>query len=170
MKPGDFIVALLLSISQTGCMGGLPPATPPVRATSTTEEIRALAELVNKHRRSVGCKDLEWLEPVAAVAQKHSDDMVRRNFFDHKNPEGVTPFQRLNAAGIRFTRAAENIAYGQETAQAVLASWLRSPGHRRNIEDCAMREHGIGFARGTKTLPYGTMINAWTHNFVVLRP
>ena len=169
MKQGDFIVALLLSIAQTGCMGGLPPKPPVIPTTSTTDEIRALAELVNKHRRKVGCKDLEWLDPVAAVAQKHSDDMVRRNFFDHKSPEGVTPFQRLNAAGLRFTRAAENIAYGQETAQAVLTSWLGSPGHRRNIEDCAMREHGIGFTRGARSLPYGTMINAWTHNFVVLR-
>jgi uncharacterized protein YkwD len=170
MKRGDFIVALLLSISQTGCMGGLPPKPAALPTLSTTAEIRALEGLINKHRRSVGCKDLEWLDAVAAVAQKHSEDMVQRNFFDHKSPEGVTPFQRLNAAGIHFTRAAENIAYGQATAQAVLASWLRSPGHRRNIEDCAMREHGIGFARGTKTLPYGTMINAWTHNFVVLRP
>jgi uncharacterized protein YkwD len=170
MKRGDFIVALLLSIAQTGCMGGLPPKQPAVPSTSATDEIRTLTELVNRHRRTVGCKELTWFEPVAAVAQKHSDDMVRRNFFDHKNPEGLSPFQRLNAAGVQFTRAAENIAYGQQTAHAVMASWLKSPGHRRNIEDCAMREHGIGFARGTKTLPYGTMINAWTHNFVVLRP
>ena len=169
MKRGDFIVALLLSITITGCMGGLPPKPPVVPATSTTEEIRTLAELVNRHRRGVGCKDLEWFDPVAAVAQKHSEDMVRRNFFDHKSPEGVTPFQRLNAAGLHFTRAAENMAYGQETAHAVLSSWLNSPGHRRNIEDCAMREHGIGFARGTRALAYGTMATAWTHNFVVLR-
>ena len=170
MKRGDFIVALLLSISVTGCMGGLPPKSPASPSTSTTEEIRTLVELVNRHRRGVGCKDLIWLEPVAVVAQKHSDDMVRRGFFDHNNPEGLSPFQRLNAAGLKFMRAAENIAQGQETAHAVMASWLSSPGHRRNIEDCAMREHGIGFTRGTKALPYGTMTNAWTHNFVVLRP
>jgi uncharacterized protein YkwD len=169
MRRGDFIVALLLSISLTGCMGGLPAVAPPVPATSASDEIRALVELVNRHRRGVGCKDLIWFEPVAVVAQKHSDDMIRRSFFDHKNPDGLSPFERLSAAGIRFTRAAENIAAGQETAEAVMASWLSSPGHRRNIEDCNMREHGIGFARGSKALPYGTMTNAWTHNFI-LRP
>src|SRR5687768_17733429 len=124
MKPGDLTVALLLSIALTGCMGGLPPKPPVIPSTSTTDEIRALVELVNRHRRGVGCKDLIWLEPVASVAQKHSDDMVRRGFFDHKNPDGLTPFQRLNAAGLKFTRAAENIAAGQATAHAVMASWL----------------------------------------------
>jgi uncharacterized protein YkwD len=171
MKKGDVTVAFLLTLFSTGCMAGFappPPQAPPV--TSEGDEIRALITLVNAHRVKVGCKPLQWDNQVGAVAQNHSDDMVARGYFNHKTPEGVTPFQRLEKAGVRAIRAAENIAAGQTTAQVVMTSWLGSPGHRRNIEDCAMQQHGIGFTRGTKVLPYGTIINAWTHNFVVLRP
>ena len=173
MNRGDVIVALLLSLVISGCMGGLvqpPPPAGPVAATPVADEIRTLVELVNKHRRSVGCKDLIWVDSIAEVAQKHSDDMVRRGYFNHVNPDGETPFKRLEKAGIRYMRAAENIAAGQQTAVIVMTSWLNSPGHRRNIEDCTMREHGIGLTRGTKVLPYGVITNAWTHNFTQLRP
>lgn len=155
----------------SGCMSRpLPTRAQTHPVTSVSQEISALIVLVNAHRAKVGCKPLEWINQVAVVAQKHSDDMVARGYFNHKTLEGVTPFQRLAKAGVRFILAAENIAAGQTTGQAVMASWLASPGHRRNIEDCAMQQHGIGFTRGTKVLPYGTITNAWTHNFVVLRP
>lgn len=171
MKKGDVPVAFLIALLLSGCMAGFappPPQTPPV--TSEGDEIRALVQLVNAHRAKVGCKPLAWDNRVAMVAQSHSDDMVARGYFNHKTIEGLTPFQRLEKAGVRFVRAAENIAAGQTSAQMVMTSWLGSPGHRRNIEDCAMEQHGIGFTRGTKVLPYGTIVNAWTHNFVVLRP
>lgn len=171
MKRGDLAVALLTSLMLAGCMmAAAPPPPAGVPVASVADELEELEELINEHRESVGCKELIWMDPVAAVAQKHSDDMVRRSFFSHVNPDGVTPFQRLERAGVRYQRAAENIAAGQATAEEVLRSWLNSPGHRRNIEDCLMREHGIGLTRGTKTLPYGVFTNAWTHVFVVMRP
>ncbi|MGQ0813913.1 MAG: CAP domain-containing protein [Gemmatimonadota bacterium] len=161
--------ALLVLVGLTGCM--IVPVTAATKPdTDVNEEIRALVELVNDHRKKLGCKQLVWLEPVARVAQRHSDDMVRNNYFNHKSVDGATPFQRLERAGLRYTKAAENIAAGQTTARQVFHSWLGSSGHRRNIEDCTLREHGIGFARGSKTVPYGSVTNAWTHDFTVLRP
>jgi uncharacterized protein YkwD len=95
---------------------------------------------------------------VADVAQKHSEDMSRNNYFSHTNQQGKTPFDRLRAAGITYTVAAENIAEGQRTAEQVLASWLSSSGHRHNIEDCRLLQHGVGLAN-----------YHWTHMFVRLR-
>ena len=143
------------------------PAAAPTR--SINEELVSIAELINKHRRAIGCPALAWNSDVAKVAQAHSDDMVRRNYFSHNTPEGATSGQRLDKAGIRWMRVAENIAAGQGTAREVYNSWMNSPGHRANIENCALREHGIGFTRGTASLPYGTITNAWTHDFVTVR-
>lgn len=112
-------------------------------------------ELVNAHRVSIGCPGLAWNGGVAGVAQAHSDDMVSRDFFSHTNPDGQSPFDRLAAAGITFTAAAENIAFGYPTAQAVLQGWLDSPGHRANIENCALTEHGVGVTQAH-----------WTHLFI----
>ncbi|MEK8172713.1 CAP domain-containing protein [Streptomyces sp. M19] len=38
----------------------------------------------------------------------------------------------------------ENIARGQATAQAVMDSWMNSPGHRANILNCEYRTLGVG--------------------------
>jgi len=110
---------------------------------------------MNAHRASVGCAPLVWNEAVAAVALGHSQDMVSRSFFSHQNPDGASPFDRLRAAGIDYSRAAENIAYGYPTGTAVLTAWLNSPGHKANIESCALTEHGVGLV-GTH----------WTHLFI----
>ena len=120
--------------------------------------MEAFVELVNKHRERVGCKPLTWLSPVARVAQNHSDEMAALGFFSHTNLRGETPFDRLRKAGIAYRLAAENIAEGQRTAEEVLASWLSSSGHRRNIEDCNLEQHGVGMTQ-----------NRWTHVFVTLR-
>lgn len=168
MKKSDVTVALLISVSLATCVPRVEVAPPSRPTTSVGDEVRTLVDLVNEHRRSRKCPALQWISAVADVASSHSEDMTRRNFFNHTNPEGLTPFQRLDRAGIKFTRAAENIAAGQATGQQVFNSWMGSSGHRRNIEDCALRQHGIGFARGQPSLPYGTVTNAWTHVLVTL--
>ena len=158
MRKRNFSVAAL-ALFLAGCMGGIaridPPTAPPL---STRDEVRTFAELVNKHREKIGCKPLTWLSPVAAVAQQHSNDMSHYGFFSHVNQHGQTAFDRLKAAGIAYRIAAENIAAGQRTAEEVLHSWLTSSGHRRNIEDCRLTQHGVGLAN-----------NHWTHMFVTLR-
>ena len=100
--------------------------------------------MMNEHRVSVGCEPLSWDPAVAAVAEAHSADMVAREYFDHTNPDGYSPFDRLTTAGVAYRRAAENIAWGYRSAQAVLDGWLDSPGHRSNIENCALSHHGVG--------------------------
>ena len=147
------LCALLLD----GCV--IAPIAPPVAPpASARDEVRAFTELVNEHRKKVGCRPLTWVSAVAVVAQRHSEEMAALGFFSHTNLQGETPFARLRKAGIQYTMAAENIAEGQRTAEQVLASWLSSRGHRRNIEDCSFRQHGIGMEQ-----------NRWTHMFVTLR-
>jgi uncharacterized protein YkwD len=127
---------------------------PLLEAGTLDPEVEAFVTLMNDHRVSVGCSRLAWHVGVADVAQAHSDDMVERDFFSHTNPDGDTPFDRLSNAGISYTLAAENIAWGYGSAEAVLEGWLGSSGHRANIENCALTEHGVGLS-GTH----------WTHLF-----
>jgi uncharacterized protein YkwD len=112
---------------------------------------------VNHHRVSIGLRPLIWDNRVASVARAHSRDMVTRHFFSHANPDGLRSKDRLVAAGIRYAAMGENIAYGHTTGTSVLDAWLKSPGHRTNIEDPTYTHHGVG--------KVGTY---WTHVF--LRP
>ncbi|MFC1639543.1 CAP domain-containing protein [Gemmatimonadota bacterium] len=118
-------------------------------------ELLLFVDLVNDHRESIGCPRLVWNDDVAEVAQAHSEDMVDRDFFDHTNPDGDSPFDRLQNEGVPYSSGAENIAWGYHTAAAVLDGWLNSAGHKANIENCSLTEHGVGLHQ-----------SRWTHLFI----
>ena len=50
----------------------------------------------------------------------------------------------------------ENLGKGQYTAQEVVADWMNSPGHRRNILESAFSEIGIGLFRDVWVQNFGT--------------
>jgi len=104
---------------------------------------KELFDLVNVFRTSLNLNTLTWNEAVAVVARKHSVDMAVRKFFDHTNPSGYTPFDRLLADGVDYTLAAENIAAGYTNAFSTHNGWVNSPGHRENLVR-NVRQVGIG--------------------------
>jgi uncharacterized protein YkwD len=72
--------------------------------------------------------------------------MRDRDYFDHVNPEGLSPFDRAERAGM--SARAENIAYGQPDPADVMADWMASSGHRANILNCDLTRLGVGIAAG----------------------
>ncbi|MFJ6929229.1 sigma-70 family RNA polymerase sigma factor [Streptomyces nigra] len=114
--------------------------------------------LVNKERAAAGCGPLAEDSLLDKSAQAHSADMAARDFFDHTNPDGAGPGQRITAAGYRWSTYGENIAMGQQTPEAVMESWMNSPGHRANILNCSFKDIGVGVHEG----PGGPW---WTQNF-----
>ena len=109
-------------------------------APSATQEVVAL---VNQERAAAGCPALGISAELTAAAQGHSEDMAINNIFGHSGSNGSSPWDRMDAAGYP-AGAAENVAAGQTTAEAVMESWMRSPGHRGNILNCSLTAIGVG--------------------------
>lgn len=89
-------------------------------------------------------------EDLDAVARGHSEDMVRRAFFAHENPDGLLWHDRIDRAGITgYTMAGENVAQTNDPDpnRAVLEGWKNSPDHRHNLEFRAFNATGVGIAR-----------------------
>ncbi|MFE3196684.1 CAP domain-containing protein [Embleya sp. NPDC055664] len=126
-----------------------PAATPSTSAPKlpSDPEERVLA-LVNDERASAGCGPVKNDAKLVALARAHSADMAARDYFDHNTPDGQTPWDRAEKAGVSYL-GAENIARGQKTADAVMRAWMNSPGHRRNILDCSLTKLGVGIHEGT---------------------
>jgi uncharacterized protein YkwD len=76
---------------------------------------------------------LVWNDLLFSAAAKHSLDMAQRNYFSHDTPEGIDFAQRFSAEGYGWSAAGENIAGGQGSLDEVMAVWLASDGHCRNI-------------------------------------
>jgi stress response protein SCP2 len=126
------------------------------------DAIGPLGEVVaatNVERARHGLPALTVDARLAAAAQAHSDDMVRRDFFAHASPDGRQVWDRAVAQGYAYRKVAENIAAGQRSAAEVVRGWMDSPGHRANILDGELTQIGVGHALGGG---YGT---TWTQVF-----
>jgi uncharacterized protein YkwD len=114
---------------------------------------------VNEERSKAGLPPLAWLEPATDAAYLHSLDMDQREFFDHVNPDGDGPAQRLADQGVPWSSYGENIAMGYLDAEEVMSGWMASEGHRDNILHAGFTHVGIG-VRWSAGGPY------WTQDFV----
>ena len=91
-----------------------------------------MLRLLNQERTSRGLPALELDVRVLPVARQHSEEMFRLKYFGHQSPALGSPFDRLQAAKISYTRAGENLAYAHSVAIAH-RGLMESPGHRENI-------------------------------------
>ncbi|MFD6924415.1 sigma-70 family RNA polymerase sigma factor [Streptomyces sp. NPDC059944] len=111
--------------------------------------VAQVVALVNKERAAAGCGPLTENADLEQAALDHSEDMAARDFFDHSNPDGEDPGERITAAGYRWSTYGENIARGQQTPESVMDSWMNSPGHRANILNCSFKNIGVGVHKGS---------------------
>ncbi|MGE7184368.1 CAP domain-containing protein [Peribacillus sp. NPDC006672] len=116
--------------------------------------------LVNEERSKSGLPSLEMDTAVSNIANMKSEDMRDKNYFNHTSPSYGSPFDMMKSFGISYKYAGENIAAGQPSADAVMKSWMNSPGHKANILNKNYTHIGIGHATGGKYSHY------WTQQFI----
>lgn len=92
-----------------------------------------------------------WNDNLFSAAAKHSLDMATRNYFSHISPEGVSFGQRVWAEGYPYSAGGENIAAGQGTAAGVMASWMGSSGHCRNVMNPAYADVAVACVVGPES-------------------
>jgi uncharacterized protein YkwD len=108
---------------------------------------KRMLDLVNQERQAAGLNPLAPDPELTEVARQHSADMFARGYFAHDTPEGISPFDRMRAANIRFITAGENLALAP-TVQVAHTGLMNSPGHRANILRREFGRVGIGIMDG----------------------
>lgn len=111
--------------------------------------------LINASRRAYGFAPLRLDAALSGVAQAHATDQVVNNYFSHTSLNGMTPEDRMHAAGIVFSHSGENQCYDYGSITSALA-WCHSvmmaepyPGywnHIGNILNPAFTRVGFGYA------------------------
>jgi uncharacterized YkwD family protein len=117
-----------------------------------------IIRLVNERRVSAGLQPLKYNWQAARVARYKSQDMINNGYFSHISPVYGSPFKMMESFGLRFSAAAENIAYGQRSAQEVMNSWMNSPGHKANILSKSYTQIGVGVAKKSNGTMYFTQM------------
>lgn len=113
--------------------------------------------LVNAQRAEGStCPDGPTFAPAAALSadarltcetRAYAKAMQAGGFFSHIGQDNTSPFDRMTAAGVHWTAAAENIAEGQATPEAVVAAWMSDAGHCQDLMG-AYAITGIGYYQG----------------------
>jgi uncharacterized protein YkwD len=119
--------------------------TAPLEALAGPEA--ELFDAVNRVRAEHNLIALRGSPELAKVALAHAQDMARRNYLAHENPEGLNPLQRVTGAGISgFRLLAENIGsstVGGDRVTAIVDGWMNSHDHRENVLNPAFNTAGV---------------------------
>lgn len=116
---------------------------------------KKIFRLTNEARRKQGLSPLAERETLVAKARAYSEDMLRRKFFSHVNPEGLSFKERVVPGyALPISRAGENLwsGTGQDLAdknllaRSIVDNWLLSPGHRKNLLHPDYTHMGVGVA------------------------
>ena len=128
-----------------------------------TAEESELIDLINAERLSHGVGPVRPSNVLMQVARAHSQDMIDRAFFDHANPDGWGPGDRLDNAGYNWMNYGENIGGGYSSAELMSNGWMNSSGHRANMLNPELTEIGVAYVAG------GFYEHYWTALFATPR-
>lgn len=133
----------------TAAISALPSKAPSIRLA------RATICLINQRRAARGIRRLRLNTRLSKAAVWHSHDMAHRHYFAHVSQSGHDIVDRLRKTryiqgGFRWI-VGENLAWGsgrRGSPREIVAAWMNSPAHRRNMLDRRYREIGIGVRFG----------------------
>jgi uncharacterized protein YkwD len=127
--------------------------------TSRSDRTEATVCLFNSVRRAHGLSTLVLNRRLSSAARGHSRDMVRRRYFAHNTPEGLSPAHRVRGTGYLAGHSrwlvGETLAWwrGAATPATIVTAWMHSPPHRHVLLEPSFREVGIGVVLGTPRPP-----------------
>jgi uncharacterized protein YkwD len=127
-------------------------ARPPLQPGVTAARVLELVNAARATARKCGRKDYAAAAPLtlsarlSSVALLHAQDMALHTTLDHRGSDGSEPVERVARSGYEWRAVGENVAAGQDDANAVVAAWLESPGHCLNIMEPGFTEMGVAFS------------------------
>ncbi len=90
-----------------------------------------------------------WNPRRAAVAAAQAQDMARLDQMSHRDSRNRGLGERLDDMGYRYSAAAENVAVGYASLDAVVDAWLDSESHCANLMSAKVAELGLACSDGT---------------------
>lgn len=147
---GKYSLRLFIDVPGGGTVTGIYLLGNTIKEDKYTDKVKRDAEqllldLTNSIRARHDLPLLSWSSSAALSSRKHSLDMAENSFFSHIGSDLTDPGLRLNASGISYVAAGENIIAGYYSVIYASHAWFNSPEHRKNILDERFCNIGIGF-------------------------
>lgn len=131
-----------------------PSHPDPIKLVQIVNDFRATTATCG-NKKTGPAKKVAWSDSLAAVAKKHSQDMLSNDKLSHVGTDGSFVNDRLKVAGYEYSFYAENLLKGGATEVEAVNAWKKSAAHCENLMDPNIKEFGVGTAG-----PYWTMVLA----------
>jgi uncharacterized protein YkwD len=152
-------LALLSLLLVAGCQNVFSMVDPR-SASGAMDGLGASAsaeEYLGAIRKEYGLPPLALDPTLEKAAVQQAGYMAGGGKMAHRTGWGRDFASRMHDNGVRGA-AAENVAYGQNTAKDVLAGWMTSKGHRRNMLDPAFGHFGLASAEDGQGRKYWALV------------
>ncbi len=137
---------------------------PPKNIEASDLVIQNILNGINEQRSLRNLPTLNTDSRLALAAQEKSDDMQKRHYFSHTDPEGNFIWNKIIAAGYTpYQTLGENLAIEFYNTESLIQAWMNSPTHRDNVLNESFKDQGIGINLGDEKL--GQYHSAITNTF-----
>lgn len=118
----------------------------PTYATSITAG--DLNNLANAERIGAGLSPLSLNAQLNGAALNKANHMFANDYWAHIAPDGMTPWNFIDASGYVYLTAGENLALHYTTSDGVIKGWMASPTHQANVLHSSYTDVGYAVVNG----------------------
>ncbi len=150
-RPGGLVV-LALSLAVAAALVG-PASAAPADVTASRSLNSAIVSKINAVRSGHGLRRLKVAAPLSRAARQHAVSMATLGYFSHSSPDGTSSGRRITSfysvSEGKNWAVGEILAWatGDVTAERVLAMWLASAPHHRELLSRRWRDIGVSAVR-----------------------
>lgn len=109
-----------------------------------------LMEKINNERVQRYLPSLIAIDKLSNAATIKTEDMLKRSYFAHVNPDGQYVWPTIEAQGYTpYLTLGENLAMDFYSADSVVTAWMNSPTHRANLLNEKFQDQGMASVYGT---------------------
>lgn len=107
-----------------------------------------LLNLTNQERKFLGLGSLKESSKLNRAAYLKAKDILEKDYFAHKSPDGLNPWYWFSKVGYNYQCAGENLAIDFIDSEELYQAWDNSSSHRENIINPKYEEIGIAVLTG----------------------
>lgn len=114
-----------------------------------------VVDLTNSQRLNAGLEIVKLNSALSQAALAKASDMFANNYWAHVSPTGTEPWSFITNSGYKYQHAGENLARDFSNPNDIVAAWMNSPTHKKNLLDSRYRDIGVavldGYINGVET-------------------
>ena len=131
-----------------------------------TEEGREIIDIINQRRFQMGLECYSLDELLSNICYKHSQDMVKREFFSHTGSDGKGYEQRVSDVNWNGGTFGEVLFSGSVEPTNVHNSWWNSEDNRPKIYAEHLNRIGLGLVDRTWTIVVGSTYESRSNYYI----